>query len=297
VQVGVVVKNTTTNTFTFEWENTTAFSTPHTYKNRGMEISALEYYDNKLIAFCDHGHVFELSLANGTVVNKTVLKLRDDDSAFKTEWSTIKDKQIYLGSIGKEWVNKQGKTVHEELFWIKLMSSDGTFKSENWESIYANVRKAANATFPVYLIHEAVAWDADKSQWLFFPRKRSTLPYDERVDETQGSNVLFIVSEDGSKVSHVTVGPAEVEWGFTEIKILPRPLQLKGQDKPTLLMGIKVKEVGGVIRSKITVFDTNGKLYTDPIFTELGGTKTLPGTTLPLSHVKFEALAFLPLQE
>jgi len=261
-----------------------------------MEISALEYFDNKLIAFCDQGHVYELSLANGSVVNKTVLKL-SDDAGYKTEWSTIKDKQIYLGSIGKEWVNKQGRTVHEELFWIKLMSSDFAFKNENWETIYGNVRKAANATYPGYLIHEAVAWDESKTQWLFFPRKRSTLSYNEVTDETQGSNTLFIVSEDGKQISHVSVGPNEPEWGFTEIKILPRPLQLKGQDKPTLLLGIKVKEVSGVIRSKVAIFDTNGQFYTNPIFAELGGDLTLPGTKTPIPHLKFEALAFLPLQE
>jgi soluble calcium-activated nucleotidase 1 len=51
-----------------------------------------------------------------------------------------------------------------------------------------------------YVIHEAASWSAAKRMWVFLPRRVSSLPYDEELDEKMGSNKMLIAEEDFSKV-------------------------------------------------------------------------------------------------
>jgi hypothetical protein len=50
------------------------------------------------------------------------------------------------------------------------------------------------------VIHEAACWSPLRREWIFLPRRVSSLPYDEELDEKMGSNKLVIADESFSKV-------------------------------------------------------------------------------------------------
>lgn len=109
--------------------------------------------------------------------------------------------------------------------------------------------QVANATYPGYLIHEAVEFHPVERKWYFLPRKASTEQYHDVKDELQvafssasplhnypkGTNIMLVASEDfsviekrGIQVSLLSslchsaeVGPLEKEWGFTSVKFIP----------------------------------------------------------------------------
>jgi len=203
---------------------------------------------------------------------------------FKAEWATLKDESLYVGAFGKEWIDN-GAVTHRDYLWVKQLTPFGLYHHHNWTGIYEKLREKSNATFPGYLIHEAVAWDFMARKWVFVPRKVSRdVPYAEDTDERLSGNLMFIVSEDLTEVELVELGVHDPLWGFSDIKVLPRPLQ--HLDQPALILGIRVTEVEGVTGTQMAVFDTKGRFYTNPPF--------LPFKE-GLHHLKFEGLAFLPM--
>lgn len=52
-------------------------------------------------------------------------------TGFKTEWATIKDDHLYIGSMGKEWATATGEFVHHNPQWIKVVSPRGEIQSLN----------------------------------------------------------------------------------------------------------------------------------------------------------------------
>jgi hypothetical protein len=263
------------------------FSSDAAVKGRAMEVSALEYYDSQLLGFCDRtGFVYNLQMSPST--SSIVTQFTTPRQVpFKSEWATIKGDALYVGSNGKEWV-ENGVSIHEDFKYIRVFEY-GVWRSENWTDRFEAIRRHLKCEFPGYLIHEAVAWDSRHSEWLFLPRKVSlTTPYDELADEHLSGNILVRASEDFSLISSVSVGPFESEWGFTDIKILPRELQSKeGSNPPTLLVGVKVREVDGEVSSKITVFDTEGNI-------RLLTPNADPFLPVGQGQKKYEAISFIP---
>ena len=47
--------------------------------------------------------------------------------------------------------------------------------------MYQALRKASNTSYPGYLWHEAVHWDARNRRWIILPRKESQTEYDEAL--------------------------------------------------------------------------------------------------------------------
>jgi len=68
-----------------------------------------------------------------------------------------------------------------------------------------------------YVIHEAACWSPRRREWVFLPRRVSSLPYDEDLDEKMGSNKIVIADENfkkvGNKISYC--------WLMEEV-LLPR---------------------------------------------------------------------------
>jgi len=83
---------------------------------------------------------------------------------------------------------------------------------------------------------------------------------------------MLIADEDFVKISVVTVGPLEPDWGFTSVKLVP-----ESED----LVALKVLEKSGQQRTKLTVFNLTGHLLLD------GGWLNVSDT------VKFEGIEFL----
>lgn len=263
-------------------------SSSSAYGNRSMELSALEFYRGHLMTFCDRsGLVYYVNLSSSQVQLKTMVRTGDGKKPkpFKTEWATLKDNLLYIGSTGKEWTNPAGEILHQDLKWVKTMDASGRFENLNWENVFDKLREISKTKFPGYLIHEAVVFDHRTRKWVFAPRKLSTtVPYADETDVLLSANTLMIASEDFQEIQMVDVGPLELDWGFTAIKPLPYSHPFGPQPR-SYFIGIKAKELlvdGEMVHggSKMVVFDITGKLWSDFIY--------LPG------NVKYEGLTIIP---
>lgn len=47
------------------------------------------------------------------------------EKGFKTEWATVKDEILYLGSMGKEWTTASGSFESYDPMWVKAVSKHG----------------------------------------------------------------------------------------------------------------------------------------------------------------------------
>lgn len=159
--------------------------------------------------------------------------------------------------------------------WVKIINPNGAVSSVNWREKYNVLRIATNTTLPGYLSHEAVLWHPVINKWIFLPRKCSFEEYDDVRDENKGTNLMLIVSEDFSDISVQTVGPAESDYGFTSIALVPGS---------SLMIALKVKEQGEIVHTKMTVFDIQGNIVLNPVW-------------IDVANVKFEGVVFLGGQE
>jgi len=57
------------------------------------------------------------------------------------------------------------------------------------------------------MFHESVQWHPIHKRWFFLPRRFSFEPYEPKLDETRGANVILSASEDFSdvKIIHVKI--------------------------------------------------------------------------------------------
>ena len=61
-------------------------------------------------------------IINGQVIPRYILNDGDGDEAkgFKSEWATLKDNELYVGSMGKEWTTPEGVVVNHNPEFIKV---------------------------------------------------------------------------------------------------------------------------------------------------------------------------------
>jgi len=73
-----------------------------------MELSDLVQWNNKLYTVCDYtGLVYELDMKRQLVLPRHIVLDGSGESSVKPsklEWATVKDDELIVGSIGKEWV-------------------------------------------------------------------------------------------------------------------------------------------------------------------------------------------------
>lgn len=72
---------------------------------------------------------------------------------FKSEWATVRDQHLYVGSMGKEWTSSTGEYVNDDPMFVKRISVTGNIEHVNWAKHYKAIRTAAGIEFPGYLIH------------------------------------------------------------------------------------------------------------------------------------------------
>lgn len=202
------------------------------YKNRSMELSELVQFGHVLLGFCDiTGLVFKLTVTEKDANVFLRYAIADGNGhatkPFKSEWATIKDGLLWVGSTGKEWNDwdpKTGKEVikHRNTQWVKTIEESGRITNYDWSAVYTALRTATNTTFPGYLWNEAVLWDPRLGRWLFLPRRASSeMPYRSDTDMHLGTNILMSTSEDFSDIVVHTIGPFEPEWGFSSLRKIP----------------------------------------------------------------------------
>eukprot|EP00038_Savillea_parva_P015122 m.218905 g.218905 ORF g.218905 m.218905 type:complete len:386 (-) comp30136_c0_seq1:70-1227(-) len=277
---GTLVKQSN-GSYTITWRAQHTLESKISYKNRSMELSELVRYGHVLLGFCDiTGLVFKISVGDDTS-NNVLLRYAIADGngnaakPFKSEWATVKDGLLWVGSTGKEWNDwdpASGKEIvkHTNTQWVKTIEESGRITNYDWSAVYTALRTATNTTFPGYLWHEAVLWDARVARWLFLPRRASTKqPYRPETDQHLGTNLLISTSQDFSDVVVHRIGPVEPEWGFSSIRKIP------GTDAQ--YVALKTYEVDDDTHSKVVRFNLDG------VYEELA---ELPG-------IKYEGFEFL----
>ena len=102
------------------------------------------------------------------------------------------------------------------------VADEGKITNVDWSYVYQALRHATNTTYPGYLWHEAVTFVPRTRTWYFLPRKASEdTPYDPVVDETLGTNLLIVASEDFKSIRVQTIGPLQKDRGFTTLRHIP----------------------------------------------------------------------------
>jgi len=271
-------------------DSTRSLETKHNEGGRGAEFSELSIYQNRLITLDDRtGKLFEiLNTADGTdsyVVPRFVFTEGpgDTDKGMKWEWSTVKDNELYLGSMGKEYTLKDGSVKNRNNLWIIIVNALGQVRRVNWSKQYEVVRKALGAQLPGYIIIEAMNWSPALKKWVFLPRRISSEAYDENEDEKKGGHQLVLVSEDFTETTVVDIKMPSLDplKGFSTFAFVPN----SGDRHALAVRSVEENCVDFTPaceqRSYFIVFDVlTGEVLSD----ELEYTK---------SKVKFEGLEFV----
>jgi soluble calcium-activated nucleotidase 1 len=259
-------------------------------KNRSMELSELVVFNRLTLAFCDFsGIVYKIGLndprpnyVNGAgedepgiaVFQRWALADGDGNQAkpFKTEWATIKDGSLWVGSIGFEWYKPDGTILHRNAEWVKVVDESGSVQNVNWHPVYQAIRTATNTTLPGFLWHEAVEWEPLTRRWLLMPRFGSTKEkYKPGGEVGNTMNVLIVADEFFTDIRVLHMPHHDPDYGFTSLRKIPGS---------QLFAAIRVSETEeGDHFTQIGIFDLNGEFYTDPPYIDVGARK-------------FEGLAF-----
>ena len=99
-------------------------------------------------------------------------------------------------------------------------------------------------------------WSAHHKKWFFLPRRVSSEPYDEVLDEGRCGNLLIAASEDFEQIQIIPIGALNLKRGFSAFKFIP-------QTRDRFAIATKTEEdpETGKMRSFVTVFDvTDGSV-------------------------------------
>ncbi|XP_075946650.1 soluble calcium-activated nucleotidase 1b [Anarhichas minor] len=256
-----------------EWDAETVTLESHlAEKGRGMELS-------ELVAF--NGHLYSVDDRTGVVYriegNQAVpwVILPDGDGSvskgFKAEWLAVKDEQLYVGGLGKEWTTTSGEVVNNHPEWVKVVGYRGDVQHENWVPYYNALRSATGIQPPGYLIHESAAWSERLQRWFFLPRRASHEHYEETADERRATNLLLSCPADFSYTTVRHVGPLDPTHGFSSFKFVP-------DTDDQIVVALKSEEDAGRIATYIIAFTLDGRVL-------------MPETKI--GNVKFEGLEFI----
>ena len=244
-------------TFTIHWLEDQVISTAHNEAGRGMELSSLRSFNGKLYAMDDRtGIVFEL--VKGPRSIPRYIHTEGDgknDKGQKSEWSTVKDGLLYVGSFGKEYTNPDGSIKNTNNMWVSTIDKEGRVNHIDWTKYYNKMREAAGTPYPGYMIHEAINWSRYHKKWFILPRRVSAEAYNENTDERMGSNKLIMCTEffESCEVREVT--PKTPTRGFSSFSFLPG-----SKDEIIVALKSEENEEAGTQNTYITVFTIDGKV-------------------------------------
>lgn len=60
----------------------------------------------------------------------------------------MKDEQLYVGGLGKEWTTTSGEVVNNHPEWVKVVGYRGDVQHENWVPHYNALRSATGIQPP-----------------------------------------------------------------------------------------------------------------------------------------------------
>jgi len=230
LQPGYITRDDGSNKYSIHFDNTRKLVSKHNEAGRGMELSELTVYQDRLLSFDDRtGSVFELLNKEGgmeTFVTPRFVITEgngETDKGMKWEWASVKGKDLYLGSMGKEYTREDGSIANTNNLWISIINPRGEIRHVDWEKQYSFVREALGAAPPGYCIHEAVLWSEHMQKWMFLPRRISADAYDENIDEKKGSNKLVWIDDNfsSSKVVDIKLDKVDRLHGFSTVAFVP----------------------------------------------------------------------------
>lgn len=167
----------------------------------------------------------------------------------------MKDRTLYVGSMGKEWTTSAGDFENNNPMYVKSISPSGEVHHLNWIDNYKAIRGAIDINWPGYVIHESGAWSDIRQRWYFLPRRCSKERYNETRDEVMGCNVLIEADEQFHIVHTVRVGDlTHPTRGFSSFKFVP------GTEDRTIV-ALKTEEHVGKTSTYYTVFSVEGQIY------------------------------------
>lgn len=167
------------NKLTFKWDKDEPkqLSSGFSIGGRGMELSELVTFDGKLLSFDDRtGLIYDVTNMTDKPIPWIILIDGNGHSTkgFKAEWGTVKDKLLYVGSTGTEFLKKNGDVDNEDALYVKVVTPEGVVKSLDWIDNFKKLReKADQITWPGYMKHESGVWSDIHKKWFFLPRRCS----------------------------------------------------------------------------------------------------------------------------
>ncbi|XP_076300155.1 soluble calcium-activated nucleotidase 1 [Lasioglossum baleicum] len=253
MKTGSLLWNPSTSLISVVWDDKTQIlTTSLTMKGRGMELSELVTFDGRLLSFDDRtGVVYAIE---GEEVYPWIILMNGNGKntkGFKSEWATVKDEHLYVGSMGKEWTSSTGEFENNDPLWVKVVSPRGDVSSLNWIANYKRLRQAINIEFPGYMIHESGIWSDIHKSWFFLPRRCSRERYNDDTDERMSCNVLLTVDENFVDVKVTEIGSIVPIRGFSSFKFLPGSQDL-------IIVALKTEEYLGQTATYIMAFTIKG---------------------------------------
>ncbi|TKR80366.1 hypothetical protein L596_014450 [Steinernema carpocapsae] len=222
---------------------------------RSMELSDLAVFNGNLLTIDDRTGIIYKIVGKDAV---PWVLLNDGPGnvtkGFKGEWMAVKNNQLYVGGLGKEWTTTEGVFVNHHPMYVKVVSHNGCVEHVNWVDQYIKLRVAFGIKHPGpgYMIHESGQFSEIHKKWFFMPRRASHKKYTEAEDEFRGTNILIIADEDFSNVEVKHVGEkGDGARGFSAFQFVPGT-------NDDLIVALKSEEKEGVpVASYITVFSVS----------------------------------------
>ncbi|KZC07277.1 PREDICTED: soluble calcium-activated nucleotidase 1 [Dufourea novaeangliae] len=253
MKTGSLFWDRSTNFISIIWDDRNQTLTSSlTMKGRGMELSELVTFDGHLLSFDDRTGV--IYAIEGEEAYPWVILMDGNgknSKGFKTEWATVKDEYLYVGSTGKEWTTPLGEFQHNNPLWVKVISPRGEIHSLNWMSNYKRLRQALNIEYPGYMIHESGDWSDVHKRWFFLPRRCSHERYVDTKDETLSCNVLLTADENFVDIKVTEIGKLNPLRGFSTFKFLPG-------SEDSIIVALKTEEYLGQTATYILAFTIEG---------------------------------------
>ncbi|KAK5640785.1 hypothetical protein RI129_009332 [Pyrocoelia pectoralis] len=267
----------TRDTVVVNWDRAEPLKLTSNYaiRDRGMELSELVVFDGKLFSFDDRtGVVFEIT--NDEAIPWVLLMDGNGRATkgFKSEWATVKNKLMYVGSIGREWTSNEGafsNSTYTNPEYIKTITPEGVITHINWKEEYSRLRAAMDVYWPGYVTHESGVWSEVHQKWFFLPRKCSRDHYNYTVDGHSGCSVLLSADVNMNGVQAVQITNTVDTRGFSSFKFIPT-------SGDTVIVALRSEEVGDTTSTHITAFTINGKILLQDSF---------------VSDLKFEGIEFI----
>lgn len=118
-------KNSVVVTFSDE-DKTLEINSGYALNGRGMELSELVTFNGRILTFDDRtGLVFQLQ--DDKVIPWVLLMdgAGKTGKGFKSEWATVKDEVLFVGSMGKEWTTSAGDFQSYDPMYVKAVTMSG----------------------------------------------------------------------------------------------------------------------------------------------------------------------------